>query len=176
MLIHTVQTLLQVQELLKLMSHQTRVDVVPMKSCAELGPQHLVAVLDSGSEVGPPSTRRSTQLLGCKQSLLELSAVERSKLGLDDAKSVIFLQRISHLSKRQRVCRQKVIVESLHPRLAVGWVHLMLHEVLCQHPHELVLRGQQLLDTHGRWRWWWWRGSPVSNITKLIHCCPSMSV
>jgi hypothetical protein len=65
-LIHTAQTLLQVQELLKLMSHQTRVDVVSMKSCAELGPQHLVAVLDSGGEVDPQNTRRSTQLLGHK--------------------------------------------------------------------------------------------------------------
>jgi hypothetical protein len=74
------------------------------------------------------------------------------------------------------VHHQKVGVGSLHPWLAVGWAHLTLHEVLHQHPHELILHGQQLLDAHGRWRWWWWRGSPVSSIAKLIHCCPSTSV
>jgi hypothetical protein len=65
-LIHTARTLLQVQELLKLASHQACGDVVPTKSCAELGPRHLVAVLNSGGEVSPPSTRGSTKLLGCE--------------------------------------------------------------------------------------------------------------
>jgi hypothetical protein len=37
-LVHTARTLLQVQELLKLVSHQARKDMVPMKSCAELSP------------------------------------------------------------------------------------------------------------------------------------------
>jgi hypothetical protein len=37
-LIHTTRTLLQVQELLKLVSHQAHRDVVPTESCAELGP------------------------------------------------------------------------------------------------------------------------------------------
>jgi hypothetical protein len=35
-LIHTAQTQLQVQELMKLASHHARGDVVPTKSCAEL--------------------------------------------------------------------------------------------------------------------------------------------
>jgi hypothetical protein len=90
-LIHTARTLLQVQELLKLVSHQARGDMVPMESCAELGPQHLVAILNSGSEVSPPSTRGSTKLLGYEQSVPDLSAVQKPKLGLDDAKSVICL-------------------------------------------------------------------------------------
>jgi hypothetical protein len=74
-LIHTAQTLLQVQELLKLASHQARRDVVPTKSHAEFSPWHLVAVLNSGGEVGPPSTRGSTKLLGHEQGLLDLGAV-----------------------------------------------------------------------------------------------------
>jgi hypothetical protein len=37
-LVHTAQTLLQVQELLKLVSHQARRDLVPTKSHAEFGP------------------------------------------------------------------------------------------------------------------------------------------
>jgi hypothetical protein len=123
-----------------------------MKSRAELGPRHLVAVLNSGGEVGPPSTHGSTKLLGHEQSLLDLSAVQKPKLGLDDAKPVIRLQRISCLSKRQRVHCQEVGIGSHHPWLAVGRAHLTLHEVLRQYPHELVLRGQQLLEAHG---WWW---------------------
>jgi hypothetical protein len=74
-LIHTARTLLQVQELLKLSSHQSHRDVVPMKSRAEFGPWHLVAVLNSDIEVSPPSTRMSTNLLGHEQGLLDLGAV-----------------------------------------------------------------------------------------------------
>jgi hypothetical protein len=74
-LIHAAQSLLQVQELMKFVSHQARRDVVPTKSCVEFGPWHLVAVLNSGGEVGPPSTRGSTKLLGHEQGLLDLRAV-----------------------------------------------------------------------------------------------------
>jgi hypothetical protein len=65
-LVHIAQTLLQVLELLKLVSHQAHMDVVSTKSCTELGPQHLVAILNSGGEVGPPGTHESTKLLGHK--------------------------------------------------------------------------------------------------------------
>jgi hypothetical protein len=67
-LVHTARTLLQVQELLKLASHQAHGDVVSTESYAELGPRHLVAILNSGGEVRPPSTRGSTKLLGHEQS------------------------------------------------------------------------------------------------------------
>jgi hypothetical protein len=97
------------------MSHQARGDVVPTKSCAKLGPQHLVAVLNSGGEVSPPSTHGSTKLLGCEQSLLDLSAVQKPKLGLNYAKPVIHLHQISRLIKRRRVPRQEVGVVNLHP-------------------------------------------------------------
>jgi hypothetical protein len=56
-LVHTTRTLLQVQELLKLVNQQACGDVVSTESCAALSPQHLVAVLNSGGEVSPPSTR-----------------------------------------------------------------------------------------------------------------------
>jgi hypothetical protein len=159
-------------------SHQARGDVEPTKTYVELGPRHLMAVLNSGGEVSPPSTHESTKLLGHKQCLLEISAAQQPKLGLNDVKPVIRLQRISCLGKRRRVHHQEVSVGSLHPWLAVGQAHLMLHKVLLQHPHELVLRGQQLLEAHGRqrWRWWWWLGSPASSIVKLICCCPSTSI
>jgi hypothetical protein len=65
-----------VQELLKLVSYQARGDVVSIESYAELSPRHLVAVLNSGGEVIPPSTHGSTKLLGHEQSLLVLSTVQ----------------------------------------------------------------------------------------------------
>jgi hypothetical protein len=75
-LIHTPQTLLQVQEILKLTSHDARGYVVSTEGLVELGPRHLVAVLKSGGEVSPPSTAGPTKLLGPVQSLLELGTVQ----------------------------------------------------------------------------------------------------
>jgi hypothetical protein len=141
-LVHTTQTLLQVQELLKLVSHHAHGDVVPTKSRAELSPWHLVAILNGGGEVSPSSTHGSTKLLGREQSLLDLGVVQKPKLGLDDVKPVIHLQQISCLDKRWRVHRHDVDVGSLHPMAGGGRACLMLHEVLCQHLHELILRGQ----------------------------------
>jgi hypothetical protein len=64
-LVDTPRTLLQVHELLKLMGHQTRGDVMSTEGLVELGPRHLVAVLKSGGEVSPPSIGRPMKLLGC---------------------------------------------------------------------------------------------------------------
>jgi hypothetical protein len=54
-LVQTARILLQVQELLKLVSHQARGDVVSTESYAELRPRHLVVILKSGGEVSPRS-------------------------------------------------------------------------------------------------------------------------
>jgi hypothetical protein len=70
-----------------------------MKSHAEFSPWRLVAVLNGGGEVSLPSTHESTKLLGHKQGLLELRAVQKPKLGVNDAKPVIRLQQINCLSK-----------------------------------------------------------------------------
>jgi hypothetical protein len=74
-LVHTTRILLHVQELLELASHHARGDVASTESHTELGPRHLVVILNSDDKISPPSTRRSTKLLGCEQSLLELSVV-----------------------------------------------------------------------------------------------------
>jgi hypothetical protein len=56
-----------------------------MKSRVKFGPWHLVAILNGGDEVSPPSTHGSTKLLGHEQGLLDLGAVKKPKLGLNDA-------------------------------------------------------------------------------------------
>jgi hypothetical protein len=102
-LVDTPRTLLQVQELLKLVSDEAREYVVSTEGLAELSPRHLVAVTNSGGEVSPPRTGGPTKLLGHVQSPLELGIVQEPKLGLSDAKAVIRLKRIRHLGERRRV-------------------------------------------------------------------------
>jgi hypothetical protein len=93
------------QELLKLVSHQSHRDVVPTKSRAEFCPWHLVAVLNGGGEVSPPSTHGAMKLLGREQGLLDLRAVQKPKLGLNNVKPVICFLWINYLSKHRRVRR-----------------------------------------------------------------------
>jgi hypothetical protein len=57
-------------------------------------------------------------------------------------KLVLHLQWISCLDTHRRVHHQEVGVGSLHPWLTVGRARLTLHEVLRQHPRELILSGQ----------------------------------
>jgi hypothetical protein len=55
-LIYTAQTLLQAQELLKLMSHQAHGDVVPTERCVELGPRPWCDRTTLGRGSSPGST------------------------------------------------------------------------------------------------------------------------
>jgi hypothetical protein len=98
-----------VQELLKLVSHQARGDVVSTEGWAELNPRHLVAVLNSGGEVSPPSTRGFPKPPGHKQSLLELIAVQKPKLGLGDVKPIIrFSGSVASANVRGCIARKLV--------------------------------------------------------------------
>jgi hypothetical protein len=63
------------QELLKLVSHETHGYVVLTEGLAELVPRHLVVVVKSGGEVSPPSTGGPTNLLGHVQSILKLGTM-----------------------------------------------------------------------------------------------------
>jgi hypothetical protein len=79
-LVDTPRTLLHVQKLLKLVSHEAHGYVVSTVGLSELSPRHLVAVAKSGDVVSPPSTSGPMKLLGHVQSLLELSTVQEPKL------------------------------------------------------------------------------------------------
>jgi hypothetical protein len=140
-LVDTPRTLFQVQELLKLASHQAHGYVVSMKGPMKLNPRHLVAILKSGGVASPPSTDGPTKLLGCVQSLLELSIMQEPKLGLSDAKPVIHLKRIKRRSEHRRVRHQEASVGGPQHLLVVRLMASSVHEVLCQHLHEFVLCG-----------------------------------
>jgi hypothetical protein len=122
-------------------SHQAHGYVLSTEGLVELGPRYLVAILKSGGLGSPLSTGRLTKLLGHVQSLLELSTVHEPKLGLGDAKLVIYLKRIRRLSEQWRVHHQEVHVGGLHHLLVVWLTTSSVHKVLCEHPHELILRG-----------------------------------
>jgi hypothetical protein len=102
-LVDTPRTLLQVQELLKLVSHQAPGYVVSMKGLAELSPRHLVAILKISEVACPPSTGGPMKLLGHIQTLLELGIVQEPKLGLGDMKPVLRLKWIRRFGEHRRV-------------------------------------------------------------------------
>jgi hypothetical protein len=104
-LVDTPWTLLQVQKLLKPISHQACGDVLSAEGLAKLSPWHLVAIMKSGGEVSPTRIGGPMKLLVLLQSLLELGTVQQPKLGLDDAKPIICLKRISRLDECRRVHR-----------------------------------------------------------------------
>jgi hypothetical protein len=94
-------------------------------------------MLKSGGEVSPLSTGGPTKLLGRVQSVLGLSTVQEPKPGLSNAKPIIHLERIRCPGEQQRVRHQEVSVGGVNHQLVV-W---LVHEVLRQHSHELVLCG-----------------------------------
>jgi hypothetical protein len=67
--------MLQVHELLALLSHHACWNVVDAESTAKLSPRYLVVHEASGSVVGLPRVGVTTQLLHGKESLLHLCAV-----------------------------------------------------------------------------------------------------
>jgi hypothetical protein len=66
--------------------------------------------------------------------------VQEPKHGLGDVKPVIRLKRIRCRGEHRKVRHQEVGVGLQH--LLVVWLTVSsVHEVLCQHSHELILHG-----------------------------------
>jgi hypothetical protein len=81
------------------------------------------------------------KLLGYVQSLLELRTVQEPKHRLGDVKPVIHLKWIRCLGEHRRVHRQEVGVGGLQHLLVVWLTASLVHEVLHQHPYELIVCG-----------------------------------
>jgi hypothetical protein len=102
--------LLEVHELLALLSHHACGDVVGAESIAELSPRHLVIRGVSGRVVGPPHAGITPQLLRGEEDLLHLGAAQEPELGLHHPKLVVGLQRLSCLGEERWVRSHKVAV------------------------------------------------------------------
>jgi hypothetical protein len=128
--------------------HDACWNVVLVKQHAELIPRHLMVVLKSGGIRGPPGTCEPTELLGCKQCLLELRAVKKSELRLGHAKPMVSLEWVCRLGEHPRVCCQEIEVGGILRLLLVLGTSCLALINICQPLHDGILGDQQLLQTH----------------------------
>jgi hypothetical protein len=110
-----------------------------VERCAELIPRHLVVILKSGGIRGPPGTCGPTELLCCKQCLLELIVVKQSELRLDHSKLVVSFKRVCRLDKHWRVCCQDVEVGGILRLLMVLRMSYLTFTNFCQPLHDGIL-------------------------------------
>jgi hypothetical protein len=108
--VHGPSSLLEVHELLALLTHHACGDVVGAEGIAELSPLHLVICGASSGVFGPPRTSVTPQLLCGEEGLLHFSAAQEPKLGLHHPKPVVGLKRLSCLGEEWRVRSCKVAV------------------------------------------------------------------
>jgi hypothetical protein len=108
--VHEPSSLLEVHELLALLPHHACGDVVGVEGITELSSRHLVIRGVSGSVVGPPHARVTTQLLSGEEGLLHFGATQEPKLGLHHPKPMVGLKRLSYLGEERRVRSREVAV------------------------------------------------------------------
>jgi hypothetical protein len=155
-------SLLEVHEVLVLLSHHTCRDVVGEEGIAELSPWHLVIRGVSGGVVGPPRVGITPQLLRGEEDLLHLGAAQEPELGLHHPKQVVSLQRLSCLSEERRMRSREVAVGGRSwswsipcPIATTGGVGNELPQQLGLLVVGLKDRGDRLSQT------WRWRRVPV---------------
>jgi hypothetical protein len=132
--------------------------VVSSESSLEFLPRHFPISGEHSTEVVPPSPSRAAKLLCSEASLGLIRAVsrEKGKLGLDDAKPHVGVQRILCLGEQGRLRAQKLLV-SCHCRRSLMLASTMLLRVglaLQELSQNLILLGHQLLHC-GSWRRRW---------------------
>jgi hypothetical protein len=108
--VHGPSSLLEVHELLSLLSHHAGGDVVGVESIAELSPRHMVIRGASGGVVGPPRASVTPQLLRDEEGFLYFGVAQEPKLGLHHPKSVVSLKRLSCLGEERRMHSREVAV------------------------------------------------------------------
>jgi hypothetical protein len=102
--VHGPSSLLEVHELLALLSHHACEDVVGAESVMDLGPWDLIIHRVSGGVVGPLRAGVTPQLLRGEEGLLHLGAAQEPELGLHH------LKRLSCLGEERQVHSREVAV------------------------------------------------------------------
>jgi hypothetical protein len=130
-------------------------DVVSSKGSLEFLPRYFPISGEHSTKVVPPSPSRVVKLL-CGEASLGLIRVvsrEEGKLGLNDAKPYVGVQRILCLGEQGWLRAQKLLV-SCHSRRSLMLASTMLLRVglaLQELSQNLILLGHQLLHC-GSWR------------------------
>jgi hypothetical protein len=159
------------QKFIQLPIKNASLDVVSSEGSLEFLPRHLTISGEHSTEVIPPSPRRSAKLLRGEANLGLIRAVscEEGKLGLDDAKPYVGVQRILCLGEQGRLRAQKLLV-CCHSQRSLMLASTMLLRVglaLQELSQNLILLGHQLLHC-GSWRRW--RGNLLVMPATLPSC------
>jgi hypothetical protein len=163
--------LIKGQKLIQLAIKNASWDVVSSESSLELLPRHFTISGEHSTEVVPPSPSRAAKLLCDEASLGFIRAVSREegKLGLDDAKPHVGVQRILCLGEQGWLRAQKLLV-GCHCWRSLMLASSMLLRVglaLQELSQNLILLGHQLLH-YGSWRRW--RGNLLVMPATLPSC------
>jgi hypothetical protein len=168
---YRVSSLIKGQKFIQLSIKNASWDVVPSEGSLEFFPRHLTISGEHSTEVIPPRPSRSAMLLRGVVGLGSIRAVSREevKLGLDDAKPHVGIQRILCLGEQGWLRAQKLLV-SCHCRRSLLLASTMLLRVglaLQELSQNLILLGHQLLHC-GSWRRW--RGNLLVMPATLPSC------
>jgi hypothetical protein len=163
--------LIKCQKFIQLPIKNASKDVVSSKSSLEFLPRHFTISGEHSTEVVPPSPSRAAKLLRGEASLGFIRAVSREegKLGLDDAKPYVGVQRIRCLGEQGWLHTQELLV-GCRCRRSLMLASTMLLRVglaLQELSQNFVLLGHQLLHC-GSWRRW--RGNLLVMPATLPSC------
>lgn len=164
-------SLIKGQKFIQLPIKNASWDVVSSEGSLEFLPRYFTISGEHSTEVVPPSPSRAAKLLCGEASLGLIRAVscEEGKLGLDDAKPYVGVQRILCLGEQGRLRAQKLLV-CCHSRRSLMLASTMLLRVglaLQELSQNLILLGHQLLHC-GSWRRW--RGNLLVMPATLPSC------
>jgi hypothetical protein len=165
--------LIKGQKFIQLPIKNANWDVVSPEGSLEVLPRHFTISGEhsTSTEVIPPSPSRSAKLLRGEAGLGSIRAVshEEGKLGLDDAKPYVGVQRILCLGEQGRLRAQKLLVccHSWRSLMLASTMLLRVGLALQELSQNLILLSHQLLHC-GSWRRW--RGNRLVMPATLPSC------
>jgi hypothetical protein len=145
---YRASSLIECQKFIQLAIKNSSWDMVPSESSLEFLPRHFTINGYHSTEVVPPSPSRATKLLRSEASLGTIRAVSREegKLGLNDAKPHIGIQRILCLGEQGWLRTKEFLVGCLCRRslLLASTMLLGVGLALQELSQNLILLGHQL--------------------------------